>query len=133
MKKIFLAILIMSSLTSCKKWLDVQPQSQISAEELFNTEDGFKEATNGLYSKLATKELFGRELSYGTLDVLAQDYYVDAVGNQGLYRQTLLFNYKSADFISRRDSIWKNYYAVVANANNLLEHIEAKKSIFTNN
>ncbi|PUZ26786.1 SusD family protein [Chitinophaga costaii] len=130
MKKIFIAILLIGSLASCKKWLDVKPQTQISADELFNTEDGFKEAINGMYSKMATTDMFGRELSAGQLEAVGQSLYADPLTDNNGYRQSQLYNYKNQSFINRKDSIWKGYYAVIANANNLLEHIDVQKNLF---
>lgn len=36
-------------ITSCEKWLDVNPKSEIKADKLFDTEAGFKDALTGLY------------------------------------------------------------------------------------
>jgi hypothetical protein len=37
------------TLTSCKKWLDVRPKTEIKESEQFSTEQGFKDALYGSY------------------------------------------------------------------------------------
>ena len=37
------------SLASCDEWLDVSPNTDLPAKELFTTENGFKSALAGLY------------------------------------------------------------------------------------
>lgn len=131
MKKYFWILLAAATLTSCKKWLDVKPESQIPAEDLFQTQDGFQEALNGVYTRCAQNDLYGDELLGGTPEALAQNY---TYNNDPLrYKQTALFNYKDPDFIIRKDNIWKGLYNGIVNANLILENIDQKKSIFTSN
>ncbi|HEU4554620.1 MAG TPA: RagB/SusD family nutrient uptake outer membrane protein [Chitinophaga sp.] len=125
-----LLLMAVITCTSCKKWLDVQPQSQVSRDELFSTEDGFKEAINGLYSRCARTDLYGMELLGGFPDVLAQNYSM-ATDDPVRYRQTALYNYKDVDFISRKDSAWRGLYNVIANANLILENVDKQQSILT--
>jgi hypothetical protein len=44
MKKYLIFIIPLLVFTSCKKFLDVQPESDVTKEQLFSTEDGFEEA-----------------------------------------------------------------------------------------
>lgn len=113
----------MLALASCSKWLDVSPKSEVSMDLLFTTREGYQDALNGLYSRSVKEELYGRELTAGTLDVLAQNYLVDVVDRIG-FRQTMLFNYKDNNFINRQKSVWAGLYNVIANANLILEHID---------
>lgn len=130
MKQYLISILTICLLASCSKWLDVTPASEVSKDALFSTEDGFKEAINGLYGRLTKEDLFGRELTVGSLDALAQNYTVD-VSDPWMYGPTMRFNYKDQYFMSRRDEMWKGLYNVVANANLVLENVDAKKDLFT--
>ncbi|MBO9153576.1 RagB/SusD family nutrient uptake outer membrane protein [Chitinophaga sp. GCM10012297] len=129
MKQYLITIITICTLASCSKWLDVTPASEVSKDALFSTEDGFKEAVNGMYGRLTKEDLFGRELTAGTLDALAQNYTVD-VNDPWRYRPTMQYNYQDQYFMSRRDEIWKGLYNVVANANLILENVDAKKNLF---
>lgn len=133
MKKFFIALLVVATCSSCKKWLDIKPQTQISDDDLFKTEDGYKEAVNGMYTMMSDGKLYGRELTTGTLEAVGQGLYADPLTDGNGYHQTQLYNYKDANFISRKDTIWKNLYAVIANANNLLAHVDNSKLLFKGN
>ena len=47
-KKI-LTMVCLFSLCACESWLDVDPMSQIKADELFRNEEGFHKALVGIY------------------------------------------------------------------------------------
>jgi len=129
--KIFIALFSGTLLlTSCSKWLDVKPQSQVAATDLFDSQEGFEEATNGLYSRCSQQAAYGDELSFGFLDVLAQNYYIDFHDYQH-YVQTSIYNYKDAYFISRKDTVWTGLYNAIANSNLILDNIENGKKLLT--
>lgn len=130
MKKYLISIITICTLASCSKWLDVTPKSEVSKDALFETEDGFKEALNGLYSRFTQEQMFGRELTVGTLDAMAQNYTMDAFDSWG-YKQAMMFSYTQQTFMERRDEIWKGYYNVIANANLILENIDDRSGIFS--
>ncbi|HEY6901545.1 MAG TPA: RagB/SusD family nutrient uptake outer membrane protein, partial [Puia sp.] len=129
--KIYIQIICFTLLlTSCKKWLDVKPESQVSKDELFSTPAGFEEAMNGVYSRCSEPNLYGKELSFGTPEVLAQNYAIP--GRDPLaYLQTSLYNYNTIDFTTRKDSIWLGLYNAIANCNLILTNIEKGKSLMT--
>ena len=58
--------------TSCNNWLDVTPQGQIEAENLYQTTRGCNSALGGIYYTFSGSNLYGQTLSYGLLDVFAQ-------------------------------------------------------------
>lgn len=130
MKKYYLLIIVMAGLVSCKKWLEVTPQSEISQGVLFSSQAGFEEALNGVYSRCAQEDSYGKEITCGFLDVLAQNYVITNLDPQA-YKQTSLYNYNEEYFISRRDDAWKALYAAIANSNLILHHIEGKEKLFT--
>ncbi|MRG43776.1 RagB/SusD family nutrient uptake outer membrane protein [Chitinophaga sp. SYP-B3965] len=130
MKKYIVSIIIIGTLASCSKWLDVTPQSEVSQDALFSTEDGFKEAINGLYSKSVKEQVYGRELTSGTVEAFVQNYATDVDDPWG-YRQAMRFSFKEQTFMKRRDDIWLGLYGVVANANLILENVDVKKNLFT--
>jgi len=114
MKKYLVLILLLT--TSCSKWLDIKPISEVSGDELFKTEDGFKDALNGLYSLCLNEEIYGKELMGGLPDVLAQNYAIPVIDGGG-YRQAAIYNYKDKSLIGRKDKIWQRLYEVIANSN----------------
>ena len=84
MKKLINKTIILSlfvALTGCNDWLDVSPKADMKAEDLFGTEAGFRDALVGVYALMCGTNSYGRDLTYGYLDVLAQ-YYKQSVEKQ---------------------------------------------------
>ena len=74
-KYIILASLVgMLSLASCSDWLDVTPNTDVPAKELFTTENGYESALAGLYITMTDENTYGKNLSFGLVEQLAQMY-----------------------------------------------------------
>ncbi len=132
MMKNYKYILVLPLLTilisSCNDWLDVQPRSQVEDTELFNTESGYKEALAGVYSSMLSSSTYGKEMTYGFIDVLAHEwdfYYASQ------YDDATAFDYDAAFPTNYIRGIWSNSYSGIANVNNLLAHIDEKPSLFS--
>jgi starch-binding outer membrane protein, SusD/RagB family len=117
--------------TSCSDYLDVTPKSQVDRDLLFQTEEGFMEALNGLYLRGSSGDIYGNELTFGFLDVLAQNYSSVDNGTNFPYQQTLLYNYKDENFVRRTNAVWLGLYSGIANCNSLLDNIDAREGLFT--
>ena len=125
---ILLSALLPLLLSSCNDWLDVQPRSQVEDTELFETESGYKEALAGVYSSMLSSSTYGKELTYGFLDVLAYEwdfYYASQ------YDDATAFNYDAAFPTNYIRGIWTNSYNGIANVNNLIAHIDDKPQLFS--
>lgn len=111
---------------SCTKWLDVQPKSEIKSEVSFETQGGFKDALIGAYLLMTNSEIYGKEMSFGFIEALGQQFSVSGVGSH--YYTATRYIYSDASGISV--NYWAKAYNIIANLNNLLENLETKKSIF---
>jgi len=131
MKKYSLLILLIVGMTSCKKWLDLQPETEVSKDELFKTEEGFQEALNGVYSRCVEEDLYGYELTFGLPEVLAQNYSISQGRDAQNYLQVANFNYSHERFIGRKDNAWKGLYNAIVNANLILTEIDSRKDVFS--
>lgn len=130
MKNIIWIALILLGLSSCKKWLDINPVSQVPEEDLFKTPEGFEEAVNGVYTSCTNINLYGYQLSCGFPEVLAQNY--SWLGDDVLhFKQTSLYNYKDQFYISRKDTAWTGLYHAIVNCNLILKHLETDKDVLT--
>ncbi|MHA4810057.1 RagB/SusD family nutrient uptake outer membrane protein [Flavitalea flava] len=129
MKRLTIYLLPLALLTtSCKKYLDVKPQSQVAAEALFTSPQGFEEALDGIYTRCSQGDLYGTEMTMGLPDVLAQDWMVTPNEDYWLnYLQSMLYNYKDQNFISKKDGIWNGLYNAIANDNLLLQYADSVK------
>lgn len=124
---IFAATAMLMFATGCKKWLDVQPGTTISEKNQFANESGFKDAMLGVYIKMADQRTYGRNTTYGFLDVLGQCYSTTSDS----YTQALKLNYmdqKTRPFV---DSIWYDMYANIGNVNQILSNLSTTGVQFT--
>lgn len=119
----YISLLVaMSFLTaSCEKWLDVAPKNQIEEEELYQRESGYKDVLTGIYIKLASPELYGREMTFGLVDVVGQVY--PGVGQN--YQFAKRFEYTDATTETLIANIWNTSYNNIAHLNNLISHLRS--------
>lgn len=118
--------------SSCSKWLDVKPETEIDKTDIFTTEDGFKEALLGVYIRGSKTDLYGKELTVGTPEVLAQNYAISSF-DPFRYQATSEYKYNDPYFLDRKDKIWNGLYNGIVNANLILENIDQKQNIFRDN
>ena len=85
-------ILLIMSMMSCQDWLDVKPKTEVEAEELFESEEGFKGALAGVYTLMSQSQLYGREMTYGVVDAAAQLWKVN---NYHAYEDVIACTYES--------------------------------------
>lgn len=124
MKKIIGLFLIGTLIfTSCESWLDVTPKVNVEEEDLFKNEQGFKEALTGIYIKMSETPLYGREMTYGFIDQLAQRYNNSQNASADYYEETW-YTYPSVRTQNYYETFWKESYNLIANINNLLSNIE---------
>lgn len=126
LKLAYLFIICLLVCTSCKKFLDVQPESDVTKEQLFTTEEGFKEALNGVYSYCSSRDLYGGNLTVSNLDIMAQNYTFTDLDLQKIAS----FKYSDPLLISKYDQIWTACYKAISNCNAILEVIDQKKGVF---
>ena len=128
MKRYIIVCLSILFFSSCSNWLDVQPKTTVEEEEVFSREIGFKEALTGIYIKMASKDLYAKNLSYGFLDILGQRY---EPSNVEAYQDELWYTFPSTKTESYTTTIWGKMYNIIANVNNLLYYCDKKRDVFT--
>ena len=127
MKKIIYIYIVgltsLFSLVSCSDWLDVAPNTDVPAKELFTTENGYKSALAGLYIVMTEENTYGKNLSFGLTDQLVQLYDKIPDGASGrsdvyIYDRETSGSYNTKGALA---NIWLAQYNAIANANNLLK------------
>lgn len=118
-------------ISSCDSFLDVNPKSSISQNDLFTSEVGFNQALQGVYSQLASRQLYGDNLTMGFTSALAQNYI--STSNTAIFYNTARFDYQTSEVIRYTEEIWKSSYNSIAGLNNIMANIEFQKSNFSNN
>ena len=122
-------LMLAFSLSSCNDWLDVNPESQVEGNELFESESGFKEALAGVYSGMVNEATYAKETLYGAYAVLAQEW----VNVPTSYQDLVEYNYDATAPTTLFANIWRNNYNAIANDNNLLKAIDENRSKFSGN
>lgn len=125
MKKILYILIGALALTSCEEWLDVAPNTDVPAKELFTTENGFMSSLAGLYIVMTEEDTYGKNLTFGLMDQLVQMYdkLPDGTSDRmSIYvydRETNTYNTKGV-----LANVWQQQYHTIANANNLLKWLD---------
>ncbi|WAC40815.1 RagB/SusD family nutrient uptake outer membrane protein [Pedobacter sp. SL55] len=116
-----LLIAAIAILSSCKKFLDVQPEDKVLETQLFSTKQGIKTVLNGLYINLSNNQLYGDNLTLSTIEVLAQRYNTPSTHS---LTKIATYAYNDNPTMSRLENIWTNSYATVLNINAFLENVD---------
>ncbi len=132
-KNIIKTIILSFSLVfaSCSSWLDVTPPSQIREEAQFNSVEGFQQVLIGCYIEMASDTLYGRVLSWSTIELMAGQFEPLQASSNNDYNISN-FNYTSSNSNRYINGVWGKAYNVIANVNNALKYIEIKKDVLDN-
>lgn len=118
------------TLSSCSDWLDVQPKSQVEDSELFSSQQGYKEALAGVYSSMVDDNTYAKNLMFGAMAVLGQEWTDYPSTTYGDLAQ---FDYTTTYSKSLIEGIWTTNYNGIVNVNNLLSHIDGSQKLFSGN
>ena len=123
MKRTTYLLIALLTLTSCEKWLDVMPNTDVPAKELFTTENGFTSALAGLYISMTEENTYGKNLSFGLPEQLAQFY--DKLPDGTTDRNSVyIYDRETSGAYNTKGVLantWQAQYHIIANANNLLK------------
>lgn len=123
--------------SSCNEWLDVRPKTEQEADVFYSTEEGFKSALAGIYITLCGSDLYGREMTFGAIGVVGQEW-----ANKGPYTiantagtYNMLRSYKYTEIAPKAilDALWNKLYAANVNVNTLLDYTELNKHVLRGN
>ena len=122
---IALAALCVAPMSSCSDWLEVDMEDGIMENTLFEDNEGFLVALNGIYTNL--NGVYSSFLGMGAIDVMAQYYNVQQ-NSQHPYYVYANYNYTDDTFDQASGSLWTNMYTLIANTNLLLDHCDEEGS-----
>ena len=98
---VLLALLLGGS--SCDSFLDVQPKGEVLEDDLLKDAKGFENALYGVYAKMGATNLYGQNLSYSALDLMAQ-YYTST--NNEEVEPLIKYDYKNTKAEDLFYNIW---------------------------
>ncbi|WP_256006870.1 RagB/SusD family nutrient uptake outer membrane protein [Pedobacter deserti] len=130
---IYTCLALAVAFVSCKKWIDVEPKTNIENDRFFSSPAGFTEALNGVYLNMGNVVSYGRDMTWGLVDVMGRTY-VTPPGNaplSGAYVDAVNGNYQSRRFQDVISATYLAQYNSIANLNNILEKLESKASLLS--
>lgn len=110
-------------LSGCTKYLDVQPESSYTEDQVFKNEPAIQQALNGLYIDMADNNLYGAALSTTTVELLGQRYYTQFTGYLP-YQALQQYQYQQTIVQTSFDGLWKKAYATILAANIFITKID---------
>lgn len=132
-KYIYIPLLVFSLLlsTSCNKWLNLDPKSQVEATKLLTDEKGYNSALGGVYFNLSSEELYGRELTMGSIEILSQ-YWSVSSNTKHNYYALQRYDFTDKRSVTIIDEFWSRLYAGITQANHIIESLEVNGSTIDN-
>lgn len=118
-------VLLGFSTSSCSDWLDVKMEDKVMENTLFSDYRGYMTAFNGVY--MALNDLYGRTLTTGQIDVMAQ-YYNVTVNNNHDYKLYSSYSYNDVKVENENYQTWSKFYEILANLNVVIDHTEAEEA-----
>lgn len=115
--------------TSCDDYLDVTPSDKQTADQVFASKAGFYTASNGIYDALSGDALYGKQMTWEAMDLMAPSY-ITTFSSQ--YMKSLAANnYTDTYAAPVLSSIWAMAYELILNANLLIEQVDKQQGLLT--
>ncbi|RXK83614.1 RagB/SusD family nutrient uptake outer membrane protein [Filimonas effusa] len=109
---------------SCNKFLDVKPKTQIDGNDVFKDEQGYIDALTGVYLNLNADKLYGKELTFGFVEVIGKQHTTITATSQEYYYPSI-YDYLNTASRSKTDGIYGGMYNAIAEDNNIISHLNA--------
>ncbi len=122
MKNRIILFFFLGLFCSCNDWLEVEPKNRIDKKKLFSSEAGFQNALNGIYQMCGETTLYGKNLSWGMLSIIAQQYDNGPI-NDYTDRYFSLHEYEESNTLTVIDAVWSGLYNAIANCNLLIKEV----------
>jgi hypothetical protein len=110
---------------SCEEWLSKVPFDKVPGDKLYATEQGAQEALNGLYLGMLDRSIYGGDLTFGLVEVLAQHYFIP---DKHRYESLAAYNYADDRSKTQVAAVWNKLYALISETNVFLEQVERNKA-----
>lgn len=130
--KIYLAIALVTSLFSCSKFLEVEPDSQVSIREQFSTKEGIYQAVNGMYYNFESLYT-GKLIIYGDLlggnisfSPTVYNHIVEISPGRNIDR---IYEFRDLPDDSQMEAIYTSAYALINSANLIIEHVKENEAL----
>lgn len=126
-KKIFIALTAIGSMSACNKVLDVNPESQLNADVRFQNLDDYNFSLLGTYSRFRSTSYYGSfdgdaNAFVALPDMLADDLLSNPLEN--LNNEIVFSNWQYTSAESQIEETWTAAYRIISQANITLNGID---------
>lgn len=125
-KNILTGLCLLITTAACDNFLEVHPKGEVLDDEMFRNAKGYENALYGVYGSMRNNDLYGRNLTYYTLDVMAQ--YFNFTSQDDYVTPLRQFQYKETAVKAGFLTIWSKMYTTISNVNNVLKHLDNTSS-----
>lgn len=123
--KYFTALLVLATLSSCEKFLDLEPPTLIPNETAITTVKDLDIVLNGMYDGLQSGNVLGGN-AIGYMDLMADDALVQESKLNPFGTQEIYNGNTSVQIGALRD-MWRESYGVINRANNIIAAVDGGK------
>lgn len=116
--------------TGCSDFLDVVPKDKQTEQQLFATKGGFYTAANGIYNNIASNALYGRSLTYETVELLGKRYIYSNTANS-YYTGLMSYDYSNDAVETNMAALWKTAYNTILNCNVVIDNVEKDTGVLS--
>lgn len=129
MKNLLLMSCLIFCLASCQDWLTIQPETQVTKEDMFKTQGGFYDALIGCYTLMRDNYSPDASMVVGGVEYMANLWITATDG--GTAYDFASHDYR-ADLVEMNLSqLFLKQYEIIANVNTLLEYIDIQNNVLT--
>lgn len=124
--KVVIVFALMISLSSCSRFLEVEPDTQISIKEQFSTKEGVFQAVNGMYYDFESLYT-GKLIVYGdllggniTFSPAENDQILEIPPGKSIER---IYEFDDLASESQMEAVYSKAYALINAANLILKYV----------
>lgn len=128
-KNLLIISCVLFSLSGCQDWLTIQPETQITREDMFKTQGGFYDALTGCYTLMRNNYSPDGPMIVGAVEYMANMWY--SAAESGTEYEYIIHDYRADLVETTLSKLFLNQYEIVANVNALLENIETQNNVLT--
>lgn len=120
--------LVALTITSCSDFLDVLPQDKILEDQTYSSETGIQNVHNGLYLQLASKSLYGQQLTMDAVEILGQQYNMS-----GSRVQSRMASYEYTEKTPKEimTAIWEKAFTTILATNKFMESLDKHAGVIS--
>lgn len=125
-RKIFIAIGLLATISSCKKVLDVEPQYQVDGNNSFKTIDDCDFALVGAYQLFHSTSYYASTDGASNAYALLPDILSDGLRETGesLGNERIFSRWEYAADETQIEGTWIAAYRIISQANQVLDHVD---------